>query len=148
MLMKFDYPERMFEHCMYFNTSALARRLEREWAVAFKPFALAPPQAFVLRAVLAQPGASLFELADTLAISRPTATRALDGLASKGLITRLSSDRDARQIAVHPTPSALSMAAGLNDASARVTKKLKRLLGDQAFDGLVREIRGVRSALK
>jgi len=42
----------MFDHCLYFNTSALARRLEREWTVAFKPFDLTPPQAFTLRAVL------------------------------------------------------------------------------------------------
>ena len=80
----------MFDHCMYFNTAALARRLEREWAVAFKPFGLAPPQAFMLRAVIQAPGALQFELAQTLAISRPTATRALNGLAAKKMIDRKS----------------------------------------------------------
>ncbi len=138
----------MFDHCMYFNTSALARRLEREWATAFKPFGLAPPQAFVLRAVLKRPGSSLAELADTLAISRPTATRALDGLAAKKLIARQATNRDGRQIAVHPTAAAEDMAVGLNEASAKVTRRLKKLLGDSAFDDLVIEIRGVRSALK
>jgi len=78
----------MFDHCMYFNTAALARRLEQEWALAFKPFDLAPPQAFMLRAVLETPGALQFELADVLAISRPTATRALHGLAAKKMIVR------------------------------------------------------------
>ena len=42
----------MFDHCLYFNTTALARVLERQWAEAFKPFDLTPPQAFLLRAVL------------------------------------------------------------------------------------------------
>jgi hypothetical protein len=46
----------MFDHCIYFNTTALARALEREWTAAYKPFGLTPPQGFMLRAVLAKPG--------------------------------------------------------------------------------------------
>ena len=44
----------MFDHCLYFNTTALARVVEREWAAAFKPFGLTPPQGFLLRLVLAR----------------------------------------------------------------------------------------------
>jgi DNA-binding MarR family transcriptional regulator len=137
----------MFDHCMYFNTSALARRLEREWAEAFRPFDLAPPQAFVLRAVLEQPGASPSELADLLVISRPTATRALDGLAAKQLISRQTADHDTRQITVTPTGQALALARALNEASAKVTRKLKKRLGEPVFNDLVLQVRGVRSAL-
>lgn len=138
----------MFDHCMYFNTAALARRLEREWALAFKQFGLAPPQAFMLRAILEAPGALQFELANTLAISRPTATRALDGLAAKKMIIRQPTDRDGRHMAVYPTANAIAIASSLNEASAKVTKRLKKLLGDATFAGVVEEIRGVRSALK
>lgn len=138
----------MFDHCMYFNTAALARRLEREWALAFKQFGLAPPQAFMLRAILAAPGALQFELANTLAISRPTATRALDGLAAKKMIIRQPTDQDGRHMAVYPTANAIAIASNLNEASAKVTKRLKKLLGDATFAGVVEEIRGVRSALK
>jgi MarR family transcriptional regulator, temperature-dependent positive regulator of motility len=138
----------MFDHCMYFNTAALARRLEREWALAFKPFGLAPPQAFMLRAILEAPGSLQFELAQTLAISRPTATRALDGLAAKSMIIRQPTDQDARHMAVYPTANAIAIASGLTEASGRVTKRLKVLLGDASFSGVVQQIRGVRSALK
>ena len=138
----------MFDHCMYFNTAALARRLEREWAVAFKPFGLAPPQAFMLRAVLQAPGALQFELAQTLSISRPTATRALDGLAAKKMIIRRATDQDARHMAIYPTADAIAIASGLNEASGKVTQRLKKLLGDVSFAGVVGQIRGVRSALK
>lgn len=138
----------MFDHCMYFNTAALARRLEREWALAFKRFGLAPPQAFMLRAILEAPGALQFELAQTLAISRPTATRALGGLAAKKMIIRRPSDEDGRHIAIYPTANAIAIASSLNEASAKVTKRLKNLLGDATFAGVVKEIRGVRSALK
>jgi MarR family transcriptional regulator, temperature-dependent positive regulator of motility len=138
----------MFDHCMYFNTAALARQLEKEWAVAFKPFDLAPPQAFMLRAILEAPGALQFELAQTLAISRPTATRALDGLTSKKMIIRKPTDQDGRHMAIYPTENAIAIASGLTEASANVTKRLKKLLGDASFAGVVQQIRGVRSALK
>ena len=137
----------MFDHCLYFNTAALARRLEREWASAFDPFGLTPPQAFMLRAILDRPGMLQRELAESMSISRPTATRALDGLQAKGLIERRGLQRDGRELEIHPTPSATQMKAALNHASARVTARLKELLGAGAFRATVSQIKGVRAAL-
>jgi DNA-binding MarR family transcriptional regulator len=138
----------MFDHCMYFNTTALARQLEREWAAAFAPFALTPPQAFLLRAVLDQPGMAQRELAEQMAVARPTATRALDGLAARELIERRVSDSDGREFQIYPTAAAQAIRQGLNEASGKVTKKLKKLLGEEAFAETVSQVRGVRSALK
>ena len=76
----------MFDQCLYFNTSALARRLEREWTEAFEPFGVTPPQGFMLRAVLERPGMLQRELSEVLSIARPTATRSLDGLEARGYI--------------------------------------------------------------
>jgi DNA-binding MarR family transcriptional regulator len=137
----------MFEECLYFNTVALARRLEREWALAFKPFELSPSQAFLLRTILNQPGLLQRELADTLAISRPTATRVLDGLAAKDLIERRDSGRDGREYAIYPTRKATALQAPLNEASGKVTKRLKKLLNEDVFAEAVGKLRGVRAAL-
>ena len=137
----------MFDNCLYFNTTALARQLEHEWVVAFKPFGLTPPQAFMLRAVLDRPGLAQRELAASMAISRPTATRALDGLAAKGLIERRDSDRDARELFIHGTAAAVAIHSRLNDASGRVTRRLKRLLGDDVFVETVAKVRDARSVL-
>jgi DNA-binding MarR family transcriptional regulator len=137
----------MFEECLYFNSVALARRLEREWAVAFKPFDLSPSQAFLLRTILAQPGLLQRELAESLAISRPTATRILDGLAAKELIERRDSGRDGREYQIFPTRKAVSLKASLNDASGKVTKRLRKLLSDDVFVEAVSGMRGVRIAL-
>lgn len=137
----------MFEHCLYFNTTALARRLEREWTLAFQPLGLTPPQAFMLRAIIASPGALQSELADALAIARPTATRALDILEAKGMVTRQALSHDNRLVAIHPTKAALSVGPALNEASAGVTRKLKRKLGDAAFQETVGNVRSARSAL-
>lgn len=138
----------MFDYCLYFNTSALARRLEREWVVAFGPFDLTPPQAFMLRAILAKPGMLQKELATELGISRPTATRILDGLDTKKLVVRRGSTQDGREWSVHPTPAAAEIQKMLNDASGSVTKRLKKLLGEDNFIDIVTKVRGVRSALK
>jgi DNA-binding MarR family transcriptional regulator len=138
----------MFDHCLYFNTTALARQLEREWAAAFKPYDLTPPQAFMLRAVLDRPGLAQRELASSLVISRPTATRALDGLSAKGLIDRKASDQDGREYFIHATASAIAIHAGLNEASGKVTRRLKKVLGEDVFVQTVSKVRSVRSALK
>lgn len=144
----FLYTLSMFDHCLYFNTTALARRLEREWTEVFAPFELSPPQAFMLRVVLAKPGLLQRELATELAIARPTATRALDHLEAKGFIERSGREGDARETCINPTSKAVALCTALNTASASVTSKLKTLLGSDEFGETVSRIHGVRSALE
>ena len=138
----------MFDHCLYFNTAALARQLEKEWAIAFEPFDLTPPQAFMLRAILNKPGLLQREYAEGMVISRPTATRAFDGLVVKGLIVRKSSERDGREQSILPTAAAKAIHVSLNEASIQVGNRLKKLLGKEVFADTVSKISGVRSALK
>lgn len=138
----------MFDLCMFFNTTALARRLDREWTEAFSPFGMTPSQAFMLRAVLEKPGMAQSELAEEMSIARPTATRALDGLERLGLIERQQSQTDRREVAIQPTKKGRALQTGLNEASGSVTKRLKRQLGEDAFVETVSKIKSVRSALE
>lgn len=138
----------MFEHCLYFNTTSLARVVEREWAQAFKPWELTPPQGFLLRLVLAQPGLTQREIAEQLTISRPTATRLIDGVQALGLLERRDSGPDARHWALFPTPKAQKMEAALNAASAAVTKRIQQQIGKENFQDTVGKVRAVCAALK
>lgn len=138
----------MFDHCIYFNTTALARRLEQQWAGAFQPFGLTAPQAFFLRAVLHQPGMPQRELARMMAVSRPTATRALDALSEKRFIERVASADDGREMLVYPTGRSMRIEKALNEASAKVTRHLKAVLGEDAFNGTVDSVRSVRFAIE
>ena len=138
----------MFDGCLYFNGTALARLLEREWARAFEPFELSPPQGFMLRIVNERPGLLQRELAEALTIARPTATRLLDGLERKGLIRRATAEVDRRECLIYPMPAALEIGPALNAASGRVTRRMKQLLGAEAFDDVVSQIRRVTSSLK
>ena len=138
----------MFEQCLYFNTTSLARKLEREWTSAFKPFGLTPSQAFMLRVVLDKAPLLQSELAREMNISRPTATRGLDGLERLGLIKRLASEKDGREQEIHPTKKAIEMKDAINAASGAVTKRLKKVLGTNHFEDVVGQLRGISSALK
>ncbi|AXV78781.1 MULTISPECIES: MarR family winged helix-turn-helix transcriptional regulator [Ralstonia solanacearum species complex] len=137
----------MFDHCLYFNTTALARAVEREWTAAYAPFGLTPPQGFVLRVVLKQPGVLNRELADALGIARPTATRLVDGLIAKGLVERRPSADDGREWNLFPTDAAHALAAPLQAASAKVAHKLREHVGAETFDSTVKAIREVRTTL-
>lgn len=138
----------MFEQCLYFNTTSLARQVERQWAQAFKPFGLTPSQAFMLRVVLDKAPLLAREVAEELNISRPTATRGLDHLERMGYIKRVISDKDAREQEIYPTASSLEIKADLNIASGEVTKKMKKLLGVKEFEVVVTQMRSIASALK
>jgi DNA-binding MarR family transcriptional regulator len=138
----------MFEQCLYFNTTSLARQLEREWTTAFKPFGLTPSQAFMLRVVLDKAPLLQSELASQMNISRPTATRGLDGLERLGLVKRVTSERDGREQEIHPTKKASDMKEAINAASGAVTKRLKKALGSDHFEEVVGQLRGISSALK
>jgi DNA-binding MarR family transcriptional regulator len=138
----------MFDHCLYFNTTSLARVVEREWTKAFKPFGVTPSQGFLLRLVLAKPGLSQFEIADELTISRPTATRLIDGLQGLGLIERRAAQHDGRHWSVFPTRQALDMEEAINAASGAVTKRIQQQVGRENFQDTVGKVRAVCSALK
>ena len=101
----------------------------------------------MLRALLDQPGMLPCEIAVELAISRPTVSRALDGLVERGLILRCSSESDGRECRVHPTASAVDMKVALNAAASSVTEKLKNRLGATEFTQAVQQMSWVRSVL-
>jgi DNA-binding MarR family transcriptional regulator len=138
----------MFDQCLYFNTTALARTLEREWSKALKPFGLTPSQAFMLRAVVERPGLLQSNLADALAISRPTATRTLDGLQKLGLVERWSTERDGRESAIHPAGDAHALMKRIGAVNSDITRKMRRKLGPAHFDETVTKVRRVRTRLE
>lgn len=115
--------------------------------MAFKPFGLTPSQAFMLRVILEKPQSYQNALAKEMNITKPTASRGLDGLEKLGLIERLPSADDAREMEIHPTKKAKAMKDGLNVASGEVTKKFKKLLGANEFLNVVAKLRGISEVL-
>jgi len=148
LLINFRYYLFMFEGCLYFNTTALARAVEKGWSQAYRRFDLTPAQAFCLRALIAHPGSKPSALAEILGISRPTATRMLDQLERKRLAVRQASAEDNRESIVMPTRKALTAAAGIERASAEMTAKMKTALGDEEFHKVVTRLKSARAFLE
>ncbi len=137
----------MFESCLYFNTTSLARHLEREWTVAFKPFGLTPPQAFMLRVVLAYPKITGTDLSMRLNISKATCSRTVNGLMALGLLDKIQADEDGRVYGLYPTKAALDIHEAINQASAHVTKRIKKVIGAQTFEDAVKVLRAIGATL-
>ncbi|MGI4861249.1 MAG: MarR family winged helix-turn-helix transcriptional regulator [Janthinobacterium lividum] len=138
----------MFDHCLYFNSAALARLVEREWTAAYAPFGLTPAQGFVLRVVLASPGSLSSQIAETLGIARSTATRLIDTLCEKGLTERRQAVSDAREWGVHPTRDGRKLAGPIADASTAIAHALRGRVGPELFETAVTSMHGVRTALR
>ena len=137
----------MFEHCLYFNTTSLARQLEREWTQAFQPFGLTPPQAFMLRAVLEKAVISGTDLSQELNISKATCSRTVGGLIELGFVVKIQADEDARVYELHPTDRAKNIHKALNEASGAVTRTIKKMIGAKQFETTVKTLRSISATI-
>jgi DNA-binding MarR family transcriptional regulator len=138
----------MFEQCLYFNTTSLARQLEREWTRAFKLFGLTPSQAFMLRVVLEKGSITITDLSLELNISKATCSRTVDGLVGHGFIKRTQTDKDGRSHELLPTEQAMKIHAALNQASGDVTKRIKQMIGSDEFETTVINLRRIGSSIR
>jgi MarR family transcriptional regulator, organic hydroperoxide resistance regulator len=138
----------MFDQCLYFNASALARLVEREWGVVYADLGLTPAQGYVLRVVLSAPGCLGSEIAQQLGIARPTATRLVDSLSKKKLVERRQGKSDAREWGVYPTRSGKALESTISDASAQISRRLKAKVGADVFASTIGGMRKIRKALR
>jgi len=137
----------MFEQCLYFNTNALARTVTRIWTEAYRPFELSPPQAFLLRTVLAKPGLLPRELAQELSVSRSTVTRFLDSLEKRDFVKRTPTGKDGREVQIYPTSSAQVIHQELDQIGAKLTKQMGKILGQEDVSQTVAKLREMQKTL-
>ncbi len=137
----------MFERCLYFNTNALARALDRRWRAAFCRFNLSPAHAYVLRMVLHQPGLTQQKLAAAMKLEKSTMARFLDGLEKKTLIARRMADSDQRQKLILPTSRAVAIHDDLEKTGAELYGAMVAAMGAQNVKALVTLLRAAQNAL-
>ncbi len=137
----------MFNRCLYYNASALARLIEREWAAVYADFGLTPAQGHVLRIVLTKPGCRGSDIAATAGIARPTATRLIDCLSDKQLVERRRGISDGREWGVYPTRAGKALQKSIADASTQLTRRLRAKIGPDVVDSTMQGMRKMRKAL-
>lgn len=138
---------RMFEECLYFNSSALARTVSRVWVEAYKPFGLSPPHAFMLRLVLAKPGLMPRELAKELSLSRSTVSRCLDSLEGRDFLVRKMTTEDGREVQIYPTKAALDIHNTLDQTGKNLSKLMIKTIGKDDLSQTVATLRQLQRVL-
>ncbi len=137
----------MFEKCIYFNSNALVRQINRIWDEAFKPLGLSPAHAYVLRVVLERPGIGMKEIAEELELAPSTVTRFVDSLINKNLLKRKSDGDDKRGTKIYPTAMAKKIHQDLEDTGKKLYKKMNKIIGKQAFADVVNSMREIQGKL-
>lgn len=134
----------MFERCVYFNSNALARAVNRIWEEAFSKYGLSPAHAYVLRYVLVTPGCTQKAIAQALDLSESTVTRFIDALVVKHLLERKTAEQDRRESLVNPTEQGLALRDGLEATGQALYKEMQEMLGASRLDDLVAGMRTAR----
>ncbi len=137
----------MFEKCIYFNTNALARQVNKIWDDAFKPFGLSPSHAYVLRVVLKQPGISMKQIAEELELAPSTVTRFVDSLINNDFLIRIADEDDKRGTLVMPTKKAKKIHKALEKTGQGLYSQMNQLIGKKAFSELISDMRSTRQQL-
>jgi len=137
----------MFEKCIYFNTNALVRQINRIWDEAFKPLGLSPSHAYVLRMVLEQPGISMKSLAEELELAPSTVTRFVDSLIAKELLNRQLDNDDKRGTRIFPSSQAKKLHKQLEATGQHLYAEMNKIIGKKTFTELVSNMREIKQKL-
>ena len=137
----------MFERCVYFNTHALARKLNAIWDEGFSEFDLTPAQGYLLRLVLAQPSLTQQAISQELQLNKSTVTRFVNQLEKKSLLERTASDSDLRENVIIPSKSALAINAKLESLGESLYQTMCNKLGKQDLTTFVKTARKLNRQL-
>jgi MarR family transcriptional regulator, organic hydroperoxide resistance regulator len=123
-----------FSQCLYFTSAALARKIEKMATESWKKTGLSPSHAYLLLAVLEEPGMQPTLLAEHLQLQPSTITRLLEKLEEKKLVIRTT---EGRLTNVYPTPKAKELQPKMMECMHDFTNKYAKALGKEESNKLV-----------
>ena len=133
----------MFDRCLYFNTNALARKLNARWDKAFAHTGLSPAHAYLVRLVLQRPGIAQRDIATALHLEKSTVSRFLQHLEKEGWISRRAARPAAKEKRVYPEQRALALEHKLTALGDALYDQMRAALGKDELDTLVKTLRKV-----
>lgn len=130
--------------CLYFTTNALARKVEKLAQESWKKIDLSPSHAYLLMAVLEEPGMQPTALAEQLQLQPSTITRLVDKLAVKKLLVRTTEGKTTN---VYPTPKAKELLPKMKACLQEFYLRYSRILGKEESSKLVQSMNRMTSRL-
>jgi len=133
-----------YAQCLYFTSAALARKVERLATESWKKVELSPSHAYLLIAVLEEPGIQPTTLAEHLQLQPSTITRLIEKLEEKKLVVRTT---EGKVTNVYPTPKAKDLQPKMIGCMQEFAGKYAAILGKAESSKLVQTMAGFADKL-
>jgi MarR family transcriptional regulator, organic hydroperoxide resistance regulator len=133
-----------FGKCLYFTSNALARKVEKLAQESWKPLNLSPSHAYLLMAVLEEPGIQPSQLAGELQLQPSTITRLMEKLELQKLVQRTTEGKITN---VYPTPKAKALYPKMKTCQQHFYQQYVAALGQEASAQLVQDMSRVADQL-
>ena len=133
-----------YAQCLYFTSAALARKVEKLASESWKKVNLSPSHAYLLIAVLEEPGIQPTALAEHLQLQPSTITRLIEKLEEKKLVIRTT---EGKLTNVYPTPKAKEMQPKLAACMKEFWEVYSGILGKEESNKLVKDLARIADKL-
>ena len=133
-----------YAQCLYFTSAALARKVEKLAMESWKPVNLAPSHAYLLMAVMEDPGTQPSVLSAQLHLTPSTITRLIEKLEEKKLVVRTY---EGKLTNVYPTPKAKELQPKMKDCLTGFYDRYSSLLGEEESGQLVYDMAKIADKL-
>jgi DNA-binding MarR family transcriptional regulator len=134
-----------YAQCLYFTSAALARKIEKMASESWKKVGLSPSHAYLLIAVLEEPGIQPTALAEHLQLQPSTITRFIEKLEEKKLAVRTT---EGRLTNVYPTPKAKELQPKMMECMQDFAGKYATILGKEESVKLVQTMARIADKLE
>lgn len=136
--------ESRYNKCLYFTSSSLARKVEKLAIDSWKKVDLSPSHAYLLMAILDEPGIQPGTLADEMQLTPSTITRLLEKLEEKKLVVRTTEGKTTN---VYATPKGKELQPQLKQCVTEFYQRYVDILGQTESDKLVKNMGAIADKL-
>ncbi len=134
-----------FAKCLYFTTNSLARKVEKIAINIWKSIDLSPSHAYLLLAVIEEPGIQPTALSDQLQLTPSTITRLIEKLEKNKLVIRVY---DGKMTNVYPTNKSKSLLPTMQKCMDEFYHQYSEILGKEDSEKLVEGMARMADKLK
>ena len=134
-----------FCNCLYFSANRLSRIMNKMAEEEFAPIGLSPTYAFLIMAVMDQPGINQKELSGRLHIAPSTSTRFVDKLVAKQIIERKS---EGKLVYIYPTKKTAPIHEQIKTCWHNLLLRYNAVLGEEQGNQLTEMIHHANEKLK
>ncbi len=134
----------MFDGCIYFNLSALTRKVTKIWEEEFAKLGLSPSHGYLLFAIAENPDAPQKELGEIMELDPSTVTRFVDALVVRGLAEKPVRGKGAD---IHLTADGKRRYRKIKKAMDALYGKMRDHFGEKEFGSFVEGLYEARRSL-